>query len=95
MQVAHVISSMEITEDPISIVEVCKIASGIQLIRDIGAPTVLKFCRSFEGTIFNYLSQCPKIKPSNLPPYGLWMETHWWWEVVRQQDLSSVNASVV
>ena len=74
---------MEPTDDPTSVTDVCRIASGIQLLRDLGAPHVLKTCESFEGSVYNYLEQCPKIlKHSDIPRPCLWRDSHWWWQIV-------------
>ena len=57
----------------------CRIASGIQLIRDVAHPYVLKNNRSFEGCLYNYLRRCPSQLeeadvPDNVP------KSHKWWQ---------------
>ena len=79
---------MEPTDDPTSIIDVCRIASGIQLLRDLGAPDVLNTCESFEGSVFSFLELCPKLKSIDLPLSGApevpgsSKNRHWWWQIV-------------
>ena len=65
-KVAFLFSTME----PTNPVSACCITSGIMLLRDLGAPYVLKNCESFEGTLYNFIGQCPPIDHELCPNWA-------------------------
>ena len=79
MQVADVFIDLDPEEGDHRAKQFCCIASGIQLIREVAHPYVLKDNKNFEGCLYNYLRRCPhhlddEEVPENIP------KSHRWWQ---------------
>ena len=68
--------------DASAVIESCRIASGIQLLRDLGDPQVLKENDTLEMCLLNYLEKCPKMRRVQIPVSVSKMDpnSHWWWQ---------------
>ena len=76
-QVAGLLSRIE---DPTNPINICQIASGMELLKELGFPDVLE-CPNFYSALYSYLSLCSKLESPNSAKHP---ESHWWWEMVNK-----------
>ena len=64
------------------VIDFCSIASGIQFLKEIGDPYVLKENDCFEMCLLDYLERCPKMKKNEIPESvsKIDLNSHWWWQ---------------
>ena len=82
-KLAHLISYMDPTRDPVTVMGMCQVASGVHLLGELGAPKVLRTRKSFDNAIFYFLDSCPKLERSVTLCAGL--STHWWWHIISEE----------
>lgn len=64
--------------DPTDPSNACQIASGIELLKELGSPDVLQDCRNFYSALHSYLKLCPKMESPKRTKHP---ELHWWWKM--------------
>ena len=68
--------------DPSDPSNACKVASGIQFLREIGAPHVLQNCSSFDSVLKTYLRQCELCHETRRSTTTEHPQSHWWWTII-------------